>query len=232
MRYKNKIICFLISVFFVFLANIVNAALPEGLLYLDEVLPNVAWDARYYSSDNFTGQRVTGYEANRVVISERMLEPLRQAANKAAELNYKLLVFDATRPQRAVDRFVAWSHENENGLTKKRFYPRIDNKYDLFKNGFIASRSKHTQGRAIDLTLVDENGKMLDMGGHFDLFDAQSGIGANLNLEQVGNRWLLSMIMKKARFFSYNEEWWHFYLANSEDMVKYYDFVIEPKNYN
>lgn len=207
--------------------HVASAGLPDGLLYLDEVLPNINWDAKYYSCDNFTGKKVAGYEANRVVISERMIEPLRKAAAHAERLSYKLLVFDATRPQRAVDNFVQWSHEKENGLTKKRFYPRIDNRIDLFSKGFIASRSAHTQGRAIDLTLVYQDGKMLDMGGHFDLFDVQSGIGATLNTEQEGHRWLLQMIMKKAGFFSYNEEWWHFYLMGSEDMVQYYDFVIE-----
>ncbi len=216
-------ICLLLS------AHTTWAALPEGLFYLDEKLPNILYSAQYATADNFTGAPVPGYNAPRIVVSERMANALQEAEKIARENDCRLFVYDATRPQRAVDRFAMWAQEDENNLTKNKYYPNINTRAELFSKGFIAQRSSHSKGVAIDLTLADKNGTPLDMGGHFDWFDEQSTNRANITSAQLENRWLLMSIMKKVGLISYSEEWWHFSFAPDDEHYLYYDFVIEPK---
>lgn len=204
--------------------------LPNGFVYLDEVLTGIEWDVRYSQADNFTGAPLPGYEANRVVISRAMIEPLRRARDAAAVHGYKLLIWDAARPQRAVDRFVAWSLEPENYQTKERYYPAFDDKRKLFEEGYIARRSGHSRGNAIDLTLTDMQGKQLDMGGAFDFFGRVSNHGAaGLNEQQQSNRAVFVEIMTGAGFTTLEEEWWHYILINEPFPGQYFDFVIREK---
>ena len=100
--------------------------MEPGFVFLDEVLPGVRWDAKYVTWDNFTGTPVDGYEVNRVVGSDALADALREAKTRAAAVGFGLLLWDAYRPQRAVDRFLAWSAQPEDGRTKARFYPNID----------------------------------------------------------------------------------------------------------
>lgn len=204
--------------------------LPNGFVYLDEVLTGIDWDARYAQSDNFTGAPLPGYETNRVVISRAMIEPLSRARDAAAVHGYKLLIWDAARPQRAVDRFVSWSLEPENYQTKERYYPTFDDKKRLFEEGYIARRSGHSRGNAIDLTLTDMQGKLLDMGGPFDFFGKVSHHGAiGLSEQQNRNRAVLVEIMTGAGFTTLDEEWWHYILINEPFPGQYFDFVIRGK---
>lgn len=205
------------------------ASLPVGFVYLDEVT-DIAWDARYATGDNFTGAPVTGYQANRIVISKAMQQPLIKAEAIAQAIGYKLLIWDAARPQRAVDRFVAWSQEAEDNKTKVRHYPDFNDKELLFEQGFIARRSGHSRGAAVDLTLTDSRGKLLDMGTPFDFFGLKSHQGAaGLNAEQQRNRQQLVEIMTTAGFVIYPEEWWHYILATEPYPQEYFDFVIEDQ---
>lgn len=213
----------------ILLASSCMAALPSGFSYLDEV-SDIAWDARYSTTDNFTGAAVDGYQANRIVISEAMLSPLTKAQQLAKDQGYRLLIWDAARPQRAVDRFVAWSLEAENNQTKARYYPSFDDKRQLFEQGFIARRSGHSRGGAVDLTLTYPDGQQLDMGTQFDFFGNKSHQGAaGLTAEQERNRRILVQIMTSAGFDIYSEEWWHYILQNEPYPNQYFDFVIESK---
>jgi zinc D-Ala-D-Ala dipeptidase len=200
--------------------------LPEGFVYLDEAVPGVYWDAKYASLDNFTGAPVDGYSANRVACSKKMAAALSKARDLAAEKGLSLLIWDAARPQRAVDRFVEWSKEPEDGVTLKAHYPNLK-KTQLFQEGYIARRSGHTRGAAVDLTLMDASGKPLDMGGAFDLMDQKSHHGAKgLTKLQTRNRSTLKALMEAAGLKSYESEWWHYSLDDEPYPEEYFDFQI------
>lgn len=226
---KFKFIVFMSLVMLLIFNASCLANLPKGFVYLDEV-SDIAWDARYSTEDNFTGAQVNGYQANRIVISQAMLKPLLEADRIARNRGYKLLIWDAARPQRAVDSFVAWSLESENNKTRARYYPSFDDKKQLFEQGFIARRSGHSRGAAVDLTLTDLNGNLLDMGTPFDFFGVQSHQGAGgLTAQQQNNRQQLVDIMTSAGFIIYAEEWWHYILRSEPYPNEYFDFVIVPK---
>lgn len=200
--------------------------LPEGFVYLDEAVSGVRWDAKYAGSDNFTGAPVDGYAGNRVACSKAMAKALEKARDLAAEKGLSLLVWDAARPQRAVDRFVAWSQQPEDGKTRREHYPNLK-KTQLFREGYIARRSGHTRGAAVDLTLVDSNGTPLDMGGGFDLMDEKSHHGAKgLSKAQRENRNMLKALMAEAGLKSYEAEWWHYSLEDEPFPGQYFDFII------
>lgn len=201
-------------------------SLPEGFTYLDEAVPGVYWDAKYASTDNFTGAVVDGYAGNRIAVSKRMAAALNKARDLAAEKGLKLLIWDAARPQRAVDRFVEWSKEPEDGKTQDAHYPNLK-KTQLFREGYIARRSGHTRGAAVDLTLMDESGTPLNMGGVFDLMDEKSHHGAKgLTRTQERNRNTLKKLMALAGLKSYESEWWHYSLADEPFPGKCFDFAI------
>ena len=200
-------------------------ALPEGFVYLDEAAPGIRWDAKYATEDNFTGRIVDGYEANRIALSREMAQVLIRAQAIATEKGYRLLVWDAARPQRAVDDFVAWSKEPEDGRTKEAHYPSL-RKDELFGE-YIARRSGHSRGGAVDLTLLTPEGEEVDMGSDFDLMDPRSHHGAKgLTKAQQANRELLCSIMKQAGLNPYKSEWWHYSLQQEPYPDTYFDFVI------
>lgn len=201
--------------------------MEKGFVFLDEVLPGIRWDSKYTTWDNFTGLPVTGYEVNRIVGTKELASSLQIAQEKASELGYGLLLWDSYRPQRAVDRFIAWSKEPENGLTKTKHYPNIS-KYEIIPKGYVAEKSGHSRGSAIDLTLFNINTlELIPMGGDFDLMDTISHHGAKCITEQeTFNRKLLLTIMESSGFNSYKYEWWHYTLKNEPYPDTYFDFPI------
>lgn len=197
--------------------------MEKGFVFLDEVLPNIRWDAKYATWDNFTGLPVTGYDVNRIVGTIELALALKTAQEKAAELGYGLLLWDAYRPQRAADRFIAWSKEPENYITKANHYPNIS-KNEIIPKGYVAEKSGHSRGSAIDLTLYKiDTLELIPMGGHFDLMDDISHHGAK---EETQNRRLLLTIMESSGFNSYKYEWWHYTLKNEPYPNTYFDFPI------
>lgn len=200
----------------------------EGFVYLDEALPGVRWDAKYATEDNFTGKVVEGYRVNRVVGTREMAEGLRKARRRAAELGYELLLWDGYRPQRAVDCFLRWAQAPEDGRTKARHYPNIE-RAQIVPLGYVAPRSGHSRGGAIDLTLCDaRSGEKLDMDGGFDLLDEHSHHGAaGVSPEAARNRALLCEIMEASGFKRYINEWWHYSLRQEPYPDTYFDFPIE-----
>lgn len=200
--------------------------LPDGFVYLDEAVSGVYWDAKYASSDNFTGAPVDGYKTDRIALSKKLAEALADVRDLAFQKGFRLLVWDAARPQRAVDRFVEWSKEPEDGATKTAHYPNLE-KTQLFAEGYIARRSGHSRGAAVDLTLLDEAGELLDMGGGFDLMDGKSHHGAKgLTKAQKQNRVMLRKLMEACGFKPYESEWWHYSLQDEPFPDEYFDFII------
>jgi len=201
--------------------------MQEGFVYLDEAAPGIRWDAKYSGADNFTGAAVDGYLVNRVVATRELAGALKAAQSLAAPLGLGLLVWDAYRPQRAVDRFLKWAGAPEDGLTKEKHYPRIA-RWQMVPEGYIAARSAHSRGGAVDLTLFElASGRPLDMGGDFDLMDTISRHGAaGISEKAAENRNLLRKIMERSGFEAYAREWWHYSLTAEPHPDTHFDFPV------
>ena len=201
--------------------------MERGFVFLDEVLSGVRWDAKYATWDNFTGTPVDGYEVNRIVGSLALADALLRAMTHAAAHGFGLLLWDGYRPQRAVDRFLEWSARPEDGRTKDRFYPNID-RAEMFANGYVASKSGHSRGSAVDLTLYRlETGELAPMGGRHDLMDERSHHGATgVPVIHAQNRRSLCSIMEHSGFQRYDHEWWHYSLRVEPYPDTYFDFPI------
>jgi D-alanyl-D-alanine dipeptidase len=201
--------------------------MQAGFVFLDEVLSGVRWDAKYATWDNFTGTPVDGYEVNRVVGSDALAAALLEAKDRAAATGLGLLLWDAYRPQRAVDRFLEWSCQPEDGRTKQRFYPNID-RAAMFTSGYVAPKSGHSRGSAVDLTLYRlDTGELLPMGGDHDLMDERSHHGARgVSAIEAPNRRTLCDVMERSGFERYDHEWWHYALRYEPYPDTYFDFPI------
>jgi D-alanyl-D-alanine dipeptidase len=201
--------------------------MQAGFVFLDEVLTGVRWDAKYATWDNFTGTPVDGYGVNRIVGSEALAAALAEASQRAERLGYGLLLWDGYRPQRAVDRFLEWSAQPEDGRTKQRFYPNIE-RAEMITGGYVAPRSGHSRGSAVDLTLYRlDTGELAAMGGSHDLMDERSHHGARgLSRVEVENRRRLCTVMEESGFHRYDCEWWHYALRDEPFPDTYFDFAI------
>ena len=201
--------------------------LPTGFVYVRDIIPSIREDIRYAGCHNFIGRPVDGYAAPRAVLTSEAAAALCAAEKHFAALGYTLLVFDGYRPQRAVDHFARWANDAQDVAAKAEFYPTLD-KTELFPRGYIALRSGHSRGSTVDLTLLDPDGREIDMGGGFDWFSPVSGHDyPDLTAAQKENRLLLKNGMMAAGFSPYSEEWWHYRLENEPYPDTYFDFVIE-----
>ncbi len=204
-----------------------GGSLPDGFVYLDEAAPSVGVDLKYFSERNFVGSRVDGYEVDRCVATREAAEALGRVQGELSPLGLRLVVFDAYRPQRAVDHFVRWSRAEEDGATKAEYFPDYGRR-ELFDLGYIAARSGHSRGSTVDLTLAAADGSgELDMGGAFDFFGERSGHGfRGATSQQRANRLLLRTLMEKHGFRAYSKEWWHYTLVDEPFPNTYFDFPI------
>lgn len=201
--------------------------LPEGFVYIDEIIEDCIVDAKYAGTDNFLGRPVAGYDAPLVVMAREAALGLQKAADMLRPKGYLLKIFDAYRPQTAVDDFLRWGSELEDDRRKPVQYPRVA-KADMFTLGYIAARSGHTRGSAVDLTLVDaQTMQELDMGSIFDFMDERSHHGApGLSPLQEANRRLLRETMLACGFTDYKCEWWHYRINPEPYPDTYFDFPI------
>ena len=189
-------------------------------------IDDATYDIRYYSSNNFTGKRINGYDAPIAYMTKEGLSALSVAANDLRKQGYRLFIWDTYRPQKAVDNFVEWIN-NPNDIGNKSFYPNI-HKSDLVQGGYIATKSSHTRGSTIDLTLIKMDGSFVDMGGTFDLFSEISHPDyKKLSRTQKKNRKILHDAMTKAGFEGIDSEWWHFTLKNEPFPDTYFNFDIK-----
>jgi D-alanyl-D-alanine dipeptidase len=198
-----------------------------GFVFLDEAIRGVRWDAKYATWDNFTGKPVDGYEVNRVAGTRELAAALSAAEELAATKGYGLLLWDGYRPQRAVNCFIKWSRQPEDGLVKERFYPRID-RAEMIAKGYVAPKSSHSRGSAIDLTLYSlDSGELIAMGGGFDFMDERSHhAAAGISDDEAQNRRLLRSVMENCGFMPYDREWWHYTLRNEPYPDTYFDFPV------
>ncbi|MBD0839423.1 D-Ala-D-Ala dipeptidase VanX [Streptomyces sp. TRM68416] len=196
-------------------------------VFVDELVPGIRWDAKYATWDNFTGKPVDGYLANRIVGTRALCAALENARAKAASLGFGLLLWDGYRPQRAVDCFVRWSRQPEDGRTKSRHYPHID-RSDMFARGYVAAKSGHSRGSTVDVTLYHlDTGELASMGGGHDLMDCLSHHGAaGIEPGETRNRAHLRSVMEDCGFSSYEREWWHYTLRGEPYPDTYFDFPV------
>ena len=190
------------------------------------MIDDAAYDIRYYSSNNFTGNKIKGYKAPVAYLTKEALKALVLASNDLRKQGYRLLIWDTYRPQKAVDNFVEWIN-NPNNEGDKTFYPDLK-KSDLLKGQYIMEKSGHTRGSTVDLTLIKKDGEFVDMGGTFDLFSEISHPDyKKITRTQKKNRKILHDAMINAGFQGIDSEWWHFTLKNEPYPDTYFDFDVE-----
>lgn len=205
-----------------------NALLPSGFVYIKDYIPQIEIDLRYCGTDNFLGRPVNGYLKNKAIFTKRATEALMKIEKELNNQNLGLKIFDAYRPQRAVNHFKDWAKAINDTITKHKYYPTVD-KRDLFRDGYIASKSGHSRGSTIDLTIIDlTTKKELDMGTIFDFLGPQSAHAyPKLSSSQKKNRQLLNSLMVKYGFKPYSKEWWHYTYINEPYKKTYYNFLVE-----
>lgn len=198
-----------------------------GFVSAARVIPDVLTDIRYYTSFNFVGERIDGYQAHCALMTRETAVALREVSRQAMERGYRLKIFDAYRPQRAVRHFVLWAEDVADQRMKPWFYPQVD-KSRLFQEGYIAARSNHSRGSTVDLTLFDMRmGEDVDMGGPFDFFgDLSHADFQGVTDAQWNNRMLLRDWMLGNGFKGITSEWWHFTLKNEPYPDTYFDFPV------
>ena len=187
---------------------------PSGFVLLADFVPHIVQEIRYYSTYNFIGERIDGYEEPCAILTKEAARALKSVSNEAFVQGYRLKIFDAYRPACAVRQFVLWGIEDQDIRMKPYFYPGL-RKQELFSRGYIAKQSSHSRGSAVDLTLLDmQTGKELDMGSPFDLFSELSHPGC------------LQHLMVRSGFLPIDCEWWHFSLKEEPYPDTYFNFPV------
>lgn len=204
----------------------------EGFVYVKTLIPDLVEDLRYATTNNFMGEKADGYEGTRVILSRPAAEALKSAADEFREMGYVIKVYDAYRPQRAVNHFVRWSKSNDQ-RNKADYFPTLK-KNQLFPT-YIAYKSGHTKGSTIDMTICDKNtNEEVDMGGHFDYFGEPSHPSftgkyplGTVTQEHKKRRMMLREVMVRHGFKPYDSEWWHFTLKNEPYPNTWFDFPVK-----
>ena len=202
----------------------------SGFVLLADYVPSVIQEIRYYSTFNFIGERIDGYEEPCALLTKEAARALKEVSNQMIVKGYRLKIFDAYRPARAVKHFVLWGIEDLDLRMKPYFYPELE-KQELFRQGYIAKQSSHSRGSTVDLTLFDmKTGQELDMGSPFDLFSEISHPdNKSVTEKQYNNRMLLQNAMTRSGFVPIGCEWWHFTLADEPYPETYFDFPVSSE---
>lgn len=205
-----------------------ESKLPPGFVYVKEIVPDVIVEMRYFTNNNFVGIPVDGYRNNRAILAEPAARALKKVQEELKQEGYCLKIFDAYRPQRAVNQFISWAKQPGDTLKKQQFYPDVP-KNELFERGYISSRSGHSRGSTIDLSIVDANtGEEVDMGSPYDFFGSISHHDTSMiSNDQRKNRQLLKTVMRKHGFAAYPQEWWHYTFKPEAFPDTYFDFTVE-----
>ncbi len=203
---------------------------PSGFVLLADYVPDIIQEIRYYSTYNFIGDKIDGYEEPCALLTKEAARALKAVSKELLVRGYRLKVFDAYRPACAVKHFMLWGIEDEDIRMKPYFYPDL-RKQELFEKGYVAKQSSHSRGSTVDLTLVDMNtGKEVDMGSPFDLFGEKSHPDyRGITDEQYENRMILQKAMLRNGFLPLDCEWWHFTLDNEPYPDTYFEFPVSSE---
>ena len=204
----------------------------SDFILLADYIPSIIQELRYYSSYNFIGERIDGYEAPVALLTREAARALKLVSSEMIVKGYRLKIFDAYRPTTAVRHFILWGIEDTDIRMKPYFYPDLE-KQELFAKGYIAKQSSHSRGSTVDLTLLDmATGKEVDMGSPFDFFgDISHPDYKGITDEQFENRMFLQDAMKRAGFLPMDCEWWHFTLADEPYPDTYFQFPVTLKDF-
>lgn len=202
-----------------------------GFVLIRDYVPDVIEEIRYFTTNNFMGEKADGYQANVAISSKQAAIQLKEVADELRPMGYVIKIFDAYRPQSAVDHFVRWSKTSDQ-RNKADYYPNLA-KSSLFPT-YIARKSGHSKGSTFDMTICyKDTGIEVDMGSHFDYFGQASHTmflgkysGGVVTKEHQKNRLLLRRVMEKHGFSPYDNEWWHFTLKNQPYPKTYFDFPV------
>ena len=225
--------------------------LPNQFVYLDEIIPDIIIELRYSSSFNFLGKNVDGYKSNKCIVTNDMAEALKLVQNELQSMGLGLKVYDAYRPQMSVDHSLRWANNESDTITKKEFYPTLSKK-ELIENVYIATKSSHSRGGAIDLTIISfppskqepfnvesqwdcsegnyslKRDNSLDMGSSYDCFHEISHTNSMIiTSQQRANRLLLKSLMEKYGFKNYYKEWWHYNFIDETFPETYFNFPVD-----
>ena len=202
----------------------------SGFVVLADYVPHIVQEIRYYSTYNFIGERIDGYEEPCALLTKEAARALKAVSNEMIVRGYRLKVFDAYRPACAVKHFVLWGIEDQDIRMKPYFYPDLQ-KQELFEKGYIAKKSSHSRGSTVDLTLLDmSTGGELDMGSPFDLFSVVSHPDyKGITEQQYENRMMLQRVMVRSGFEPIDCEWWHFTLKNEPYPDTYFEFPVSAE---
>ena len=196
---------------------------------LTDVVPDAILEIRYFGTYNFVGDRIDGYLEPTALLTKQAADSLRAISDDVIKLGYRLKIYDAYRPQMAVDHFVRWAADFDDTRMKTYFYPNLE-KNVLFPQEYICEKSGHTRGSTLDLTLFDmTTEKELDMGGTFDWFGPEShpDYTEGITKQQFQNRMILRDAMMRHGFKPFNTEWWHFTLENEPFPDTYFTFPVK-----
>ena len=199
----------------------------SGFVLLSDYIPSIVQEIRYFSTYNFIGDRIDGYEEPVALLTIEAARALKAVANEMNVQGYRLKIFDTYRPTTAVKHFIMWGIEDQDVRMKPYFYPDVV-KQDLFSKGYIAKKSSHSRGSTVDLTLLDmRTGKEVDMGSQFDWFGIESHPDyRGITEEQYENRIFLQKAMVRNGFTPIDCEWWHFTLADEPYPDMYFSFPV------
>jgi len=251
---RHHVSCCIMAVFAVMLLALAACrttgmeSAPAGFVHVTDAVPDAILEIRYYSTYNFVGDRIDGYEKPTALLTMEAAKALKAVSDDVMKQGYRLKIYDAYRPQRAVSHFMRWAKQTADTRMKACFYPNLD-KSVLFAQGYIAEKSGHSRGSTVDLTLFDmATGKEVDMGGTFDWFGKESHPswcgnpetlvytgefagnappnGGKINAVQFQNRMRLRSAMLRHGFKPIAEEWWHFTLAKEPYPETYFDHPV------
>ena len=199
----------------------------SGFVLLADYIPHIVQEIRYYSTYNFIGERIDGYEEPIALLTKEAARALKAVSSEMMVKGYRLKIFDAYRPEMAVKHFILWGIEDQDVRMKEYFYPDLV-KQELFNRGYIAKLSSHSRGSTVDLTLLDMNtGRELDMGSPFDFFGEISHPDyRGITQEQYENRMFLREAMLRGGFAPIDCEWWHFTLREEPYPDTYFSFPV------
>lgn len=201
----------------------------SDFVLLSDHVESALEEIRYYTTYNFVGDRIAGYEQPVAIMTKEAALALKGVSDEMQSRGLKLKIFDAYRPATAVRHFMAWGQDDDDRRMKQYFYPDIE-KRDLFRLGYIAARSSHSRGSTVDLTLVDMGSdREIDMGSPFDFFGEKSHPDyPGVTAQQRENRMMLRDVMLRHGFEPLDCEWWHFTLKDEPFPDTYFEFPVNP----
>lgn len=226
----RRIIYFSIIISYIVSTSIMAKNIPDNFVELKMYIPTINLDIRYFTTDNFVGARIDGYKSPKALLSVHAANALRNVQSELAIFGLGLKIYDAYRPQQAVDHFIRWAKDPNDIEMKLNYYPEID-KESLFEEGYLIDRSSHSRGSAVDVSIVSlhkTDPKELDMGTNWDFFGPDSWPQSFMvTPQQRANRMFLYHMMRKHGFKPHKKEWWHFTLENEPYPDQYFDTPIQ-----